>query len=74
MDSLIAFDESNWSFLKSNGTGVLRDSRGHITVIASLRIFSAPKVLVSSFFFFILVAAGSRVSIMMQRRAEGINL
>lgn len=73
MDSLIAFDESNWSFLKSNGTGVLRDGRGHITVIASLRIFSAPKVLVSSFFF-ILVVADSRVSIMMQRRAEGINL
>lgn len=34
--SLIAFDESNWSFLKSNGRGVLRDNRGHITVIASL--------------------------------------
>lgn len=42
--SLIAFDESNWSFLKSNGIGVLRDGRGHITVIASLPICSAPKV------------------------------
>lgn len=36
VESLIAFDESNWSFLKSNGRGVLRDNRGHITVIASL--------------------------------------
>lgn len=36
VESLIAFDESNWSFLKSNGRGVLRDIRGHTAVIASL--------------------------------------